>query len=107
MRIVIEHDTSRNTTTIANAPNIPAAAPGAGEAQPGGAGPGSGNRLNSAASRDTSAAADAGAPPQWLLDAVSAAQIAAGEGRTGRLEGFENGGAAPAAGGAALQGERT
>lgn len=107
MRIVIEHDTSHNTTTIANAPDIPTGAAAPAEAQPGGAGPGTGNRQNPEASLDTAGAADAGAPPQWLLDALSAAETAAGEGRTGRPGRSEDGGAGPAAAGAALQGERT
>ena len=106
MRIVIEHDTSHNTTTIANARDISTGASAAADAQPGGAGPGSDNRQTPGASIDASGAADAGSPPQWLLDALSAAQTAAGDGRNVRLERSEDGGAGPAAGGA-VQGERT
>ena len=107
MRIVIEHDTSRSTTTIANAPDIPPVASAVAEALPGGAGPSPGNVQNPGTSSDTSGAVDAGAPPQWLLDALSAAQTAAGEGRIDGLGGFENGGAGPAAGRAVFQGEPT
>jgi hypothetical protein len=99
MRIVIEHDTSRNNTSI---DNVASGSSGGADAHPGGAGPGAGG----GASSDASGAENAGGPPQWLVDAVSEAQAAAGDGGVDRPAGFEDGGAGPASGAAERQGER-
>jgi hypothetical protein len=60
MRIVIEHDTL-NTATTVSAPLVETPAENGGRA------------LESVGTSDQPAAENAGAPPQWLLDAVKQA----------------------------------